>query len=90
MNRTLIILAFTASFLFTMVAAWFKIIHASYADTLLGIGLLFSYACVGVVLYWIFSSKKMTARIKMSWMLGVFLIGWPLAIIYVLIKPERA
>ena len=88
MNSTLIKFIFTASFLIFIFSAIAKILRVENADTYLLTGLIASYLCFGYMLYSLFAAKNMKSGI--FWLIGLFIIGWPVMLIYVFISNKKS
>jgi RsiW-degrading membrane proteinase PrsW (M82 family) len=69
-------------FTFSVIA---KILNERNADTYLLISLISSYLCFGYTIFSVYSSNKMQTVSKAIWLIGLFMIGWPLMLIYVFI-----
>jgi hypothetical protein len=85
MKNTLLKAMFTASFLFFFYAVFSKILHVEGADTLLLIGLITSAPCFIYVVYEVLSSQSMKREGKLLWLLGAFMVGWPVMLFYIFI-----
>ena len=87
--RTFIRTAFIITFLMVIFSAVAKILHVQNADTYLLVSLIPSYLSLGYVIYSIFSSKKMQTSSKALWLISIYMLGWPIMLIYVFVADRK-
>lgn len=83
MNSNLLKVRFSAAFLFLIYTLGVKAAHAEAADTLLTTALVFSAACLAVVLYEVVTSHRIGRSKKPLWVVGLLLLSWPAMLYYV-------
>lgn len=83
MNSNLLKVRFSAAFLFLIYTIVVKVAAAEAADTLLTVALVFSAACLAVVLYEVATSQRIERPKKTLWVVGLLLLSWPLMLYYV-------
>jgi hypothetical protein len=83
MKGTILKAIFTASFLCFLYALMSKILHAEGADTLLLIALITTIPCFIFVLYDVLTSPHIKIESKLLWVIGFFMIGWPIVLFYI-------
>lgn len=83
MKHLFVKIAFVITFLMVLISAIAKIVHSDNADTYLLMSLIPSYLCFGYVTDSIFTSQKLRPNSKALWVTGLFLVGWPIMLLYV-------